>query len=180
MDATSEDPIGRLSSRPDFAVLIYPVISTGELGHRDSCTNLLGPNPTPESLTFFSSEKQVTDQTPPTFLAHAKDDKTVSPENSSLFADALKAHHIPNEYLELPSGGHGLNGYSLNITPTRIPASPSEDTLGPSVAETTPKSATSSINSPAPAPVSPTESSSPAPPSSSSTSAKTESLKRKP
>ncbi len=105
------DPVGRLGSRPDFAVLIYPVISMGELGHGGSRSNLLGPNPTPESVAYFSSEKQVTDQTPPTFLAHAKDDQTVSPENSRLFADALKAHHVPVEYLELPSGGHGLNGY---------------------------------------------------------------------
>lgn len=110
-NAKSEDPVGRFSSRPDFAVLIYPVISMGELGHGGSRKNLLGPNPTPENLAFFSSEKQVTDQTPPTFLAHAKDDKTVSPENSRLFAAALKAHHVPVEYLELPSGGHGLSGY---------------------------------------------------------------------
>jgi hypothetical protein len=59
----------------------------------------------------FSNEKQVTDQTPPAFLAHAKDDQMVSPENSRMFFAALKAHHVAAEYLELPRGGHGLNHY---------------------------------------------------------------------
>lgn len=110
-NATDEDPTERLSSRPDFAILVYPVISMGEPSHAGSRKNLLGPNPTAELLDLYSSEKQVTAQTPPTFLAHAKDDKLVSPENSRLFAAALKANNVPVEYLELPNGGHGLNGY---------------------------------------------------------------------
>ncbi|WP_052574005.1 alpha/beta hydrolase fold domain-containing protein [Haloferula sp. BvORR071] len=107
----AEDPVDRLSSRPDFAVLIYPVITMTELTHGGSRNNLLGQNPTPQSIDEFSTEKQVTDKTPPCFLAHAKDDTVVTPRNSELFADALKAHHVAAEYLELPSGGHGLNGY---------------------------------------------------------------------
>ncbi len=62
-------------------------------------------------VNLFSNEKQVTDRTAPTFLAHAKDDTLVVPENSRMFYDALKAHKVPAEYLELPDGGHGLNGY---------------------------------------------------------------------
>lgn len=109
--AATEDPIEKLSSRPDFGILVYPVISMGPLAHGGSRDNLLGPNPTPELLDLYSSEKQVTAQTPPTFLAHALDDKLVSPENSRVFAAALKAKGVHAEYLELPNGGHGLNGY---------------------------------------------------------------------
>jgi len=105
------DLVERFSSRPDFTVLIYPVISMGEFAHGGSRDNLLGPNPTPQAIEAFSTEKQVTNQTPPAYLAHAKDDTAVNPRNSQMYADALMAHHIDAEYLELPSGGHGLNGY---------------------------------------------------------------------
>jgi len=106
------DVIDRLSSRPDFAILIYPVIVTvGPSAHVDSRNNLLGKNATPERIESFSSEKRVTSQTPPVFLAHAQDDTAVTPENSQLFYDALIAHQIPATYLKLPTGGHGLDGY---------------------------------------------------------------------
>jgi acetyl esterase/lipase len=108
-DAT--DPVERASSRPDFAILIYPVITMGDAGHRGSTRNLLGNHPTTELLERFSNEKQVGDQTPPTFLAHALDDRIVPASNSQSFHEALKQRNIPTEYLELPSGGHGLNGY---------------------------------------------------------------------
>ena len=106
------DAIDRVSCRPDFMILVYPVIVMGEQTHQGSKANLLGKDPAPELVKLFSNEKQVTDRTPPTFLAHALDDKPVPPENSKLFYEALKAHRIPAEYLELPSGGHGLNGYT--------------------------------------------------------------------
>ena len=61
-------------------------------------------------MRLFSNETQVTEQTPPAFLAHANDDTAVSPDNSRNFVAAMKAHHVPVEYLELPSGGHGFNG----------------------------------------------------------------------
>ncbi len=109
--SASPDPVEKQSCRPDFAILVYPVISMGAIGHGGSRANLLGPNPTPEDIRFFSNELQVTDKTPPTYLTHAVDDKVVVPENSRAFAKALKDHHVPSEYLELPSGGHGLNGY---------------------------------------------------------------------
>ena len=60
---------------------------------------------------MFSNEKQVTPKTPPTFLAHALDDKAVSPDNSRMFYEALQKQNVPARYLELPSGDHGLNGY---------------------------------------------------------------------
>ena len=110
-DPQATDPVDQTGCRPDFAILVYPVITMGDLTHGGSRLNLLGPAPSAETITFFSNEKQVTGQTPPTFLAHALDDKLVSPDNSRLFYEALQAHRIPSTYLELPSGGHGLNGY---------------------------------------------------------------------
>lgn len=107
----AKDPVDRVSSRPDFAILIYPVISLGEKGHVGTRRNLLGSNPDQKLIEFFSNEKQVTEKTPPTFLAHPLDDRVVVPDNSRMFYDALVAHKVPAKYLELPSGGHGLNGY---------------------------------------------------------------------
>ncbi len=104
------DPIDQLSCRPDFMVLIYPVVTMGEKTHGGSKKNLLGADPKPELVELFSNEKQVTDQTPPTFLAHAKDDRAVPPENSRALRDALKARGVAVEYLEVPEGGHGLFG----------------------------------------------------------------------
>lgn len=105
------DPIERLSCRPDFMLLVYPVVTMGEKAHSGTKNNLLGANPKPEMVRLFSNEQQVTDRTSPAFLAHAKDDSVVSPDNSRALRDALQAHHVPVEYLELPSGNHGLNGY---------------------------------------------------------------------
>lgn len=111
-DAQSTDPINRISSRPDFAVLVYPVITMGEKAHVVSRNNLLGKNPSPEAVELFSNEKQVTAQTPPVFLAHAIDDRKVLADNNSQpFFEALQAHNVPSEYLKLPSGDHGLNGH---------------------------------------------------------------------
>ena len=92
-------------------ILVYPVITMGDKGHAGSRKNLLGANPTPELIEQFSNEKHITPETPPTFLAHAANDTTVPPENSRMFYEALQANKVPAKYLELPSGGHGLNGY---------------------------------------------------------------------
>jgi len=111
-DSKASDPVNRVSCRPDFAILIYPVITmTGAKTHGGSKENLLGRDPKPELVDLFSNEKQVTDKTPPMFLAHAKDDTMVAPDNSRMLYEALKAHKVVAEYMELPSGGHGLNGY---------------------------------------------------------------------
>jgi acetyl esterase/lipase len=110
-NAQAEDPIDRLSCRPDFAILVYPVVSMGPLGHGGSRRNLLGNEPTAELIEKFSNEKQVTERTPPIFLTHALNDKVVVPEHSRILHEALKKHRVASEYLELPEGGHGLNGY---------------------------------------------------------------------
>ena len=110
-DPKATDLVDRMSCRPDFMVLIYPVITMGDKTHRGSKRNLLGKDPTAETIVRFSNETQVTKNTPPAFLAHAKNDRAVVPDNSRMFHEALKAHSVASEYLELPSGGHGLNGY---------------------------------------------------------------------
>ncbi|MDZ7615697.1 MAG: alpha/beta hydrolase [Patescibacteria group bacterium] len=110
-DPNAADPVQRVASRPDFAILIYPVVTMDAATHGGSRKNLLGPNPTAQLVARFSAEKQVTDQTPPMFLAHAQDDKVVTPDNSQHLFESLTAHGVPAEYLKLPSGGHGLNGY---------------------------------------------------------------------
>lgn len=110
-DPKAADPVDRIGCRPDFAILVYPVITMSAQAHQGSRTNLLGKDPAPKLVDLFSNEMQVTERTPPTFLAHAVDDKPVPPENSKSFFKALQAHKVPSQYLELPSGGHGLNGY---------------------------------------------------------------------
>jgi acetyl esterase/lipase len=110
-DSSATDTISKVSSRPDFMILVYPVISMGSIGHQGSRNNLLGKEAKAELIELFSNEKQITTKTPPAFLAHALDDKVVPPDNSKLFYEALIANKVPRKYLELPSGGHGLNGY---------------------------------------------------------------------
>lgn len=110
-DPAAADAIERVSCRPDFVILVYPVVTMGEKTHQGSRNNLLGKSPSPALVELFSNEKQVTPRTPPTFLAHALDDKAVPSENSKSLYEALQAAKIPSQYVELPSGGHGLNGY---------------------------------------------------------------------
>jgi acetyl esterase/lipase len=107
-DPKAADPVDRLGCRPDFMVLVYPVITMGPKSHGGSRANLLGPNPTPDLVDLLSNEKQVTEKTPPAFLAHSKTDQLVPVENSAMFYEALKAHQVPAEFLELPEGAHGL------------------------------------------------------------------------
>jgi len=109
--ADASDPVARQSGRPDFSLLIYPVVSLGELGHAGSRDNLLGKNPSLEEVQRFSCERQVTRQTPPAFLAHAVDDRAVVIENSRMYHAALQAQGVSSKLVELPEGGHGLNGY---------------------------------------------------------------------
>ncbi|HEX5024878.1 MAG TPA: alpha/beta hydrolase [Agriterribacter sp.] len=95
--------------RPDFMILVYPVVSmTDSLGHGGSRDNLLGKNPSAEKIKLFSNELQVTTTTPPTFLIHAGDDKAVDVDNSISFYEALRHHHIPAEMHIYPQGGHGF------------------------------------------------------------------------
>jgi acetyl esterase/lipase len=108
---TASDPVERVSCRPDFAVLVYPVVSMGQLGHSGSRRNLLGNDASEQLIKLFSNELQGTAKTPPMFLTHALNDKVVVPEHSRLLHEALKQAGVATEYLELPEGGHGLNGY---------------------------------------------------------------------
>ncbi len=106
---TDADPIQRSSSRPDFLVLGYPVISlTTQYTHKGSLQNLLGDNPDPKLAESLSSELQVTAQTPPTFLFHTTEDKTVPVENSVLFYLALRKAGVPAEMHIFEKGPHGV------------------------------------------------------------------------
>lgn len=103
------DNAAGISLRPDFMVLLYPVISFADsIGHRGSRDNLLGKHPDATLIQLYSNELQVTDQTPPCFLIHAEDDKTVMVVNSLYFYEALINHHVPAELHVYPKGGHGF------------------------------------------------------------------------
>ena len=97
------------SAKPDFSILIYPVISmeTG-ITHEGSKINLLGKNAAPELINNYSNEKQVTSETPKTFLVHASDDKAVPVENSLNYYLALKNQKVPVEMHVYQNGGHGF------------------------------------------------------------------------
>ena len=98
-----------MSSRPDIAVLAYPVISMRDgITHQGSRRNLLGDNPTPELKAELSNEEHVTAQTPPTFLFHTADDPVVPVENSLLFAVALRTAKVPFELHVFQHGPHGV------------------------------------------------------------------------
>ena len=108
-DAKAADPIDRVSCRPDLAILAYPVITlTDPFTHGGSRTNLLGDKPDPELVHFLSNERQVTTQTPPTFLLHTADDPVVPVENSLLFALACRAARVPFELHVFEHGAHGI------------------------------------------------------------------------
>ena len=106
-----KDAIDRLSARPDFSILIYPVISMGQVAHGGSRNNLLGAKPTPELLEKCSTEKQVTKATPPVFLLSTFDDG-VDCRNSLDFASACKANSVPVSLYLFEKGGHG---YGMNV-----------------------------------------------------------------
>jgi acetyl esterase/lipase len=108
-DANDSDPIQRAGSRPDFLVLGYPVISfTTPYTHQGSLRNLLGDNPDAKLMQSLSNELQVTAQTPPTFLFHTTEDKTVPVENSVLFYLALRRAGVAAEMHLFERGPHGV------------------------------------------------------------------------
>jgi acetyl esterase/lipase len=103
------DNPANISLRPDFMILLYPVISFEDsIAHRGSRDNLIGLHPDAALIRKFSNELQVTAQTPPTFLVHAGDDKTVPVANSLHFYEALQANGVPAEMHIYPQGGHGF------------------------------------------------------------------------
>ncbi len=103
------DPVDRLSCRPDFVILGYPVISlSAEFAHKGSGKNLLGDNPDPKLLESLSNETQVTAETPPAFLFHTAEDTGVPPENSVAFFMALRKVKVPAELHIYQQGPHGV------------------------------------------------------------------------
>ncbi|WP_426058954.1 alpha/beta hydrolase [Hymenobacter sp. B1770] len=114
-------PVGHnpesVSVRPAFLVLMYGVISFSDsLQHPGSRQNLLGKSPSAALVRQYSNELQVTAQTPPTFLVHAQDDKTVPVQNSIVFYQACLRHNVPAEMHLYPKGGHG---FGLNNKTTK-------------------------------------------------------------
>ena len=107
--ADAPDPVDRQGARPDFAVLVYPVISLVDPpAHSRSRLNLLGETPDPALVQLLSNEKQVTARTPPTFLFHTQDDAVVPVENALLFFEALQKAKVPSELHVFPHGRHGV------------------------------------------------------------------------
>ncbi len=107
----NKDYTGSLSGanlRPDFSILLYPVISMRSFGHGGSKQSLLGKNPTEEELALFSNEEQVTAQTPKAFIVHASDDTAVPLKNSLLYAERLTANKVPVDLHVYAKGGHGF------------------------------------------------------------------------
>jgi acetyl esterase/lipase len=105
----AKDPIDRLSSRPDFMILMYPVITLeGPYAHGGSRNNVLGKDAGAQLIQNLSNDKQVTADTPPTFLVHTSEDSGVPPENSVLFYLALHKNKVPAELHIYEKGRHGL------------------------------------------------------------------------
>ncbi|MGB2824338.1 MAG: prolyl oligopeptidase family serine peptidase, partial [Phycisphaerae bacterium] len=103
------DPLDRVSCRPDFMVLVYPVISfTEPFTHSGSMRNLIGKEPDRKLIESLSNERQVTAETPPTFLVHTDADRGVPAENSIYFFLALRKAKVPAEMHVYEQGGHGF------------------------------------------------------------------------
>jgi acetyl esterase/lipase len=107
-DENSADSIERISSRPTLGVLCYAVISMGAHGHEGSRKNLLGEKPSPELVRFLSNELHVNAQTPPCFVWHTWEDKSVKLENSLEFVAALLRHDVPFDFHVYQGGAHGI------------------------------------------------------------------------
>lgn len=114
VEKSSSDEPNIQSCRPDFMVLFYPVITMdASFTHMGSRRNLLGENPGQDLVDYYSNEKQVSAQTPPTLLFLSDDDKTVVPKNSIEFYNALKESQIPASMYIFPTGGHG---WGMNVS----------------------------------------------------------------
>jgi acetyl esterase/lipase len=107
-DKVLVDDKDNISARPDFMMLLYPVISFGPMAHVGSRENLIGKTPSQDLLNLYSNEKQITANTPPTFLVHATDDDAVPVQNSLMFYEALLANKVKAEMHLFEAGGHGF------------------------------------------------------------------------
>lgn len=112
--AYEKDLIDEVDARPDFVILIYPVVSMDpEITHKGSRNALIGENPTEEMQQLFSNELQVKDNTPPVFIVHSQDDKSVPIQNSLRLYNALTDKGIQTEIHIYPHGGHGYSMGSM-------------------------------------------------------------------
>jgi acetyl esterase/lipase len=108
-DPGATDPLLRISTRPSFSALIYPVITMDtSFAHRGSRNMVLGLNPDESMVNALSTEKRITAETPPVFLVHSDDDKTVPVMNSIAFYTALKKNKVPATMFIYDHGGHGF------------------------------------------------------------------------
>jgi len=109
-DAQASLAVDRFSSRPDFSILMYPVVSMDTtIAHMGSRRNLIGTNPSAEMEEYYSNEKQITAETPPALLIHADNDRSVIPENSVAYYLGLRKHGVPAALHIFESGGHGFS-----------------------------------------------------------------------
>jgi acetyl esterase/lipase len=113
------DSLDQISFRPDFMLLVSPVITMGKFAHAGSRDNLLGKNPSPESIEKYSNELHVTSQSPPAFMVDAENDLVVNPENSVLFFEALRANKVSVSLHMFPQGGHAI-GLQNNPGSTKL------------------------------------------------------------
>jgi acetyl esterase/lipase len=106
------------SLRPDFMILISPVISfTDRIGHIGSRDTLLGKSHSDEQIRFFSNESNVCSSTPPTLMIHAGDDKVSPVANSLEFYEALRRNSVPAELHIYPRGGHDISCHDSSLVP---------------------------------------------------------------
>jgi len=118
-DSNATNVVERQSSRPDVGILCYAVITLGEFAHQGSKNNLLGTNASPELVRELSNELHVTKETPPCFLWHTFEDKTVPVENTLQFAGALRKAGVPFDLHIYQKGGHGLGLGSKEYDPAK-------------------------------------------------------------
>ncbi|WP_090786890.1 alpha/beta hydrolase [Pedobacter sp. ok626] len=102
------DALDNVSARPDFMILVSPVIDMGKFAHKGSLKNLLGEKPTAEQIVKYSAQLQVTATTAPCFIVDAFNDKSVDPHNSLLFYQALLEHKVVSSLHIFPQGGHAI------------------------------------------------------------------------
>jgi len=108
-DPAAADPVERVSGRPDFAVLCYPVVTmAGEAAHRRSREALLGDDPAPGLLHELSLEERITPDSPPMFAWQTREDETVDPENGRLLEAALERNGVPHRVIFYEHGPHGM------------------------------------------------------------------------
>ena len=109
-NANHKDAVERLSSKPDFSILMYPVITfNNKHTHKGSVKALLGDNPSEKLINYYSNELHITENTPPTFLVHSSNDDVVPVKNSLLYYEALQEKGVSAEMHIYPYGGHGFS-----------------------------------------------------------------------